>query len=389
MAMKKQAMLITVLVLGVMTLLSGCGAQSEPGPGGSVATPGTPDAPHYLPDHLRIVSDEPALPPPGATFATPEASQPEVTVTDVAQVRQLYTTIYALPALPQDRACTAERGPHYTLTFLQGEATVATVEFHRDGCWPVFIAGDSTTREGSKAFVQQLDQAIISASPLLKPDRFAIATAPNPLQAPQSALITSATTAQQLYDAMLALPRSDAGQGCSSAPLPTYQIVFFSGDQSVPASVDNGCQTAEINGGYHWRGGRFVTNEQFRSLLQSIVSGVTLEPAKPDQLSRELTTRQISSLTVAVSDDQLVQALYDQVFQLPVTDAQSNCPPDEDKLSGKGTFTTLNFSQWDLPLVRVDTYQGSCSYVQMSGTGPLLKADQAFWDLIDRLQQNP
>jgi hypothetical protein len=84
-----------------------------------------------------------------------------------------------------------------------------------------------------------------------------------------------------------------------------------------------------------------------------------------------------------------VQALYDQVFQLPVTDAQSNCPPDEDKLSGKGTFTTLNFSQWDLPLVRVDTYQGSCSYVQMSGTGPLLKADQAFWDLIDRLQQNP
>jgi hypothetical protein len=389
MAMKRQAMFITLLILSVMTLLSGCGTQSEPGPGGSVATPGTPDVPRFQPDKLRIVSDEPALPPPGATFATPGANQPDVTVTDAAQVRQLFATIYALPALPQDRACTAERGPHYTLTFLQGDATVATVEFHRDGCWPVFIAGDSTTREGSKVFVQQLDEAIISASPLLKPDRFAIATAPQPEHAPQSALITSATTAQQLYDAMLALPRSDAGQGCSGAPLPTYQIVFFSGDQSVPASVDNGCQTAEVDGSYRWRGGRFVTNDQFRSLLQSILAGITLEPAKPDQLSRELTTRQTSSFTAAVSDEQLVQALYAQVYQLPAADAQPSCPPEEYKLSGKGTFTTLAFSQWDLPLVRVDTYQGSCNYVQISGTGPYLKADQSFWDLIDRAQQHP
>ncbi|HEX7102654.1 MAG TPA: hypothetical protein VF201_08430 [Nitrolancea sp.] len=389
----KRAMVV-LAVLSVVIVLSGCGSQIESGqqggvatPGGSTATPGTPGAHAGLPDRVRIVSDEPMLLPPGEVLTTPQASLPEVMLSDVALTRQLYATINALPVLPQDRACTAERGPHYTLTFLQGNATVATVQFHRDGCWPVFIAGESTTREGSKAFVQQLDQAMITATPLLKPDRFAIATAPNPLQAPKSAQVTSATTAQQLYDAILSLPRTDVGTGCSGSSLPAYQLVFFSGDQALHGSVDDACQTVEVDGGFQWRGGRFAMNDQFRNMFQAILAAAPFAPSTPDHLSFGVNTPQTVTPSVNFTDDQVIQALYSQVFQLPVTAAQPNCPPADDKLSGKGTFTTLAFTQWDLPLVRIDTYQGSCSYVQMNGTGPVLKANQTFWDLIDRVQK--
>ena len=124
----KRAMVV-LAVLSVVIVLSGCGSQIESGqqggvatPGGSTATPGTPGAHAGLPDRVRIVSDEPMLLPPGEVFTTPQASLPEVMLSDVALTRQLYATINALPALPQDRACTAERGPHYTLTFLQGNA---------------------------------------------------------------------------------------------------------------------------------------------------------------------------------------------------------------------------------------------------------------------------
>jgi len=394
MGMKKQAMVFAA-ILSMVIVLSGCGSQIGPGqrandatPGGSVATPGSPDAHAGLPDAVRIASDEAALlEPPDAVFTTPQASPPEVTLRDVALTRQLYETIYALPALPQDRACTAERGPHYTLTFLQGEATVAIVQFHHDGCWPVFINGDSTTREGSQAFVQQLDQAIITATPVLTPDRFAIATAPNPLGAPQSALITSASTAQQLYDAILALPRTDVGTGCNGSFVPEYQIVFFSGDQTLPASVDDACQTVEVDGGFQWRGGRFAMNDQFRTMFKAILAGAPFAPAIPDHLSYAVDTPQTVGHAVNFTDDQLMQALYSQVFQLPETAARPNCPPANDKLSAQYRFTTLAFTQWDLPLVRIDAYQGSCNYVQLSDTnGPQLQANQAFWDLIDRVQ---
>jgi hypothetical protein len=384
MVTKKQAILLTVLLLGAVMALTACGAQT--GPGGIAGTPGVATARPDRPDHVRIASDEPIAPPPGATFTTPGGTPPAVTLTDVALVRQLYATIYALPTLPPERACTAERGPHYTLTFLQGTATLATVQANRDGCWPVTIAGETLVREATSAFWQQRDQAIITATPPLSPDRFAIATAPQAGQAPQSALITSATIAQQVYDAILALPRTGASPNCSAEPVPTYQIVFFAGDQAVPASVDDICQTVEVDGGYQWRGGRFATNDQFRSILQSVLAGATFAPAQPDHLKLAVTKGNNPSYQMNGSDHQLMLALYDQVFQLSETAVQPNCPPVEDKVGGKGTFTTLAFTQWDLPLARIDTYQGSCSYVQMSDTGPRLQANQTFWDLINREQ---
>jgi hypothetical protein len=77
-------------------------------------------------------------------------------------------------------------------------------------------------------------------------------------------------------------------------------------------------------------------------------------------------------------------ALYDRVFTLPQIASQPGCPPDADKVAGKGTWATLTFTQWTLPLVQIATYEGSCSFVQVVTTGQWLRADQAFWDLVHR-----
>jgi len=386
---KKRAIFLTSLVLGAVMALSACGASTGPEsiaetPG--AATPGAATPRSDRPDRVRIASDQPIAPSPGEAGTPTTGTPPAVTLSDAALVRPLYATIYALPALPTEQACTAERGPHYTLTFLQGTATLLTVQANRDGCWPVTIVGEPPLRQATRAFWQQLDQAIITATPPLSPDRFAIATAPQVGRAPQSALITEAATAQQLYDAILALPRTNAAPSCHAEPVPTYQIVFVAGEQAVPASVYDICQTVEVEGGNRWRGGWFATNDQFRSMLQAVLAGATFAPAQPDHLAVAVEKGQTTSYQANVSDQQLMLALYDQVFQRSETAAQPNCPPVEDKLGGKGTFTKLAFMQWDLPLVRIDTYQGSCSYVQMSDTGPRLQANQAFWDLINRVQ---
>ena len=383
MVTKKQARFLTSLLLGAVMALSACGASTVPG--GIAGTPGAATARPDRPDHVRITSDLPIAPSPGEAGTPPAGTPPAVTLSDAALVRQLYATIYAMPALPQDRACTAELGPHYTLTFLQGTTTLAIVQANRDGCWPVTIAGETPAREATSAFWQQLDHAIITATPPLSPDRFAIPTAPQLGQAPQSALITSATTAQRVYDAILALPRTSASPNCSAEPVPTYQIVFFAGDQPVPASVNDVCQTVEVDGGYQWRGGRFATNDQFRSMLQAVLAGATFAPAQADHLAVAVNTPQTVSPYVNVSDHQLILALYDQVFLLSKTEPQPGCPPTTEKLAGSYTFTAFAFTEWDLPLVQIDTYQGSCSYVQLSDTGQRLQGTQTFWNLVNRV----
>lgn len=379
MATKRQAMFLAGLMLITLTALSACGASSVPG--GSAGTPGTSTA---TPDRVSIVIDEPMAPPPGETATPTEGTQPVVMLTDAALVRQLYATIFALPALAPDRACTAELGPHYTLAFFQGTATLVTVNFHRDGCWPVAIVGETLVREGSREFGQQLDQAILTATPPLSPDRLAIATAPHAGQAPQSALITSAPAAQQVYDAIIALPRANVAQGCPADSEPTYQLVFSAGEHQVPASVNETCQTVEVDGDYQWRGGKFTMGDQFRSMLQAVLAGITFASARPDNLAVAGEKGQTASYQPAISDDQLMLALYNQVFLLPETAPQPGCPPDSDKVAGTGTFVTLTFTQRGLPLVRIDTYQGSCSYVQLPATGQWLQGDQGFWDLVNR-----
>jgi hypothetical protein len=86
-----------------------------------------------------------------------------VTLSSLAQ--QLYTTTFALPQMPQQTICTLERGPHYTLTFQQGAKTLATVVAKREGCDPVSIVGETTDRQATQHFWDELDQAIQKAHP--------------------------------------------------------------------------------------------------------------------------------------------------------------------------------------------------------------------------------
>ena len=384
MAMKKQPILLTVLILGLV-MLSACGTSASPGSiaGTPVATPAATPA---QPDQVRIFDDEPVAPSLGELATPTTGVQPTVTLSDVALVRQLYATIFSLPELPPDRPCTAERGPHYTLTFLQGTTTVASVVAKREGCGPVTIAGESQIREASNDFWQQLDQAILTATPPLNPDRLAVATAAHPTQAPQSAMIASAATAEQVYDAILALPRSNTALNCVAEPQPTYQLVFFQGDQALPASVNEGCGMIEMDGGFQWRGGWFSMNDDFKKMLQGVLAGVTFAPAQPDHLEMTVSTAQVVGHYASVNKHQLMLDLYAQLFTLPGTSVQQGCPPNSDKLAGKGTHTTLVFTQWNLPLVQVDTYEGSCSSIQLNEVGMWLQGNQTFWDLLHRVQ---
>jgi hypothetical protein len=160
--------------------------------------------------------------------------------------------------------------------------------------------------------------------------------------------------------------------------------MFFAGEQAVPASVNETCQTVSVQGGYQWRGGSFAQNDGFRSLLRSVLAGSTFEPARPDQLTLLVAKGRTTSYHMHVSDAQLMQELYGRVFTLPGIASQPGCPPAADKRAGKGTYATFTFTQWSLPLVQFDTYEGSCSFVQLSTTGQWLRADQSFWDLVHR-----
>ncbi len=189
-----------LILIAVLAALGGCGqsAGTQPRAGGQ-------------PDSVRIELD----------LVGPKPAKPTVTLTVASLVQQLYTTIYTLPALPEQRSCTAEAGPHYTLTFSQGSQTVVTVHAAREGCSPVTITGETRDRRGTAEFWTQLDLAIYQGTPPAKPDLLAIAHTPDPEQAPQTARITSAETAQRLYNAILALPLLPDGYQCPTPGIPT------------------------------------------------------------------------------------------------------------------------------------------------------------------------
>lgn len=364
---KMKVVVLSCLLVGMVVALNGCGALS---------VAGRPAKGNPGPDSVRIAIDAPS------PVQTP--TQPVVTLADATLTRQLYATILALPDMPAERACTDERGPHYTLTFRQGAASLVSVQANRDGCRPVTIEGHLPERKGTDAFWKQLDQAIYAATPPANPDRLAIAYTPQAGQASQSALIVSAATARRLYEAILALPLATSWQDCLGNPVPTYQLVFFAPNQAIPAIIYDSCQSVSLQGAYQSRGGTYAMNDGFKHILQSVLAEATFTRARPDQLSLTVEKVRATSYQTSIGDAQFMVSLYDKVFTLPSATPQQGCPPDADKIAGKGTFATFSFSQWSLPLLQVEVYEGSCTFAQLASTGQWLQGDQEFWDLVHR-----
>jgi hypothetical protein len=368
MATKKQLVLLaSFLLVSVIIGLSGC----APGAGANTGS-GTP--PGGKPDSVRIDIDQPA--PPG------EKGQSTVTLTSITLVQRLYATIYALPTLPAQRACTTELGPHYTLTFFQADQSLVSMRAMRDGCRPVTISGETGDRQGTEDFWKQLDQAIYDGTPPANPKQLAIAKTLDQTQPLQTAQITSAEAVQRLYDAILALPLLDKGSTCGNTTLPDYQLLFQADNQAIPAAIDATCQTVTLQGGYQSRGGTYQMDAQFNQLFAATIADAPFAPARPDQLT--LTIQKVSGTSGQsnMTDAALMQQLYQKVFTLQPTQPQPDCPSGDDKLHGKGVWYALDFAQWGLSILQVSAYEGSCTAVSRSVTGQTLQGDQAFWSLV-------
>ena len=357
---KALAFLPGLLLAGALVMLYGCSPYASYQPSGK-------------PDSVQILIDQPAVPP------APEKST--VTLTDTALVQQLYATIYALPQMPAQQACTDELGPHYTLTFSQSGKTLVTALARRDGCRPVSIAGESQARKATSEFWSLLDTAIHAASPPANPSGLAIEHAPNPAQAPQAAQITSAETALRLYNAIIALTWLPQGSACTETGIPEYQMVFQTANQTIPAVIHNSCNSIDLEGAYQTRGGWYAMTDQFKQLFQQTVAGATFAPASPDQLTLTVQGAATSS-QAKVEDISLMQRLYQKVFTLQPTQPQRDCPSQADKVAGTGKWYHLNFSQWSLPILQLDAYEGSCTAVTFSLTQQALQSNQEFWDLV-------
>jgi hypothetical protein len=360
-----QLLLPSLLLVGVLVGLiglAGCRPRASAQPGLSTQ-----------PDSVRIEIDEHFL----------GRAKPIVTLTDTKLVQQLYATVSAMPTMPAQVACTDELGPHYTLTFLQSGQPLSTALARREGCSPVSIAGETSPRRGSAEFWAQLDRAIYQATPPATTKRLAIARTTDPSQPPQTAQITAAATVQRLYSAILALPLAPRGAAtCGTPSMPAYQLVFQATNQAIPADIYTACDIISLQGAYQSRGGVYRMDDPFKQLLAQSVAETAFAPARPDQLTLDVLSGSGISQQTTVADAALMQRIYQKVAALQPTQPQPDCPSQADKLAGTWTRYVLNFSQWDLPIVQIEAYKGSCRSVSRTGTGQVLRGDQEFWDLV-------
>jgi hypothetical protein len=364
---KGQQVLPPLLLVGLLIGLSSCGSARS--------TPGSP--PGSKPDHVQIEIDRPS----------PTQEKPVVTLTVASMVQQLYATIYALPQMPEHRACTAERGPHYTLTFSQGQKKLVTVVAENDGCRRISLSSEQQDRTavGNNTFWGQLDSAIYEATPAAKVDWLALMPTPSHTQPPQTGQITSTGTAVRLYQAILALPLVTKNNSYLNGTS-DYQLILHTSDQPVAAAIDLKQQLVALDGQYHSRSGVYRMNEAFKQLFAKALAGVVFMPARPDSLLLTLSTSKTSA-QFTVRNTQLIQKLYARIFTFP----PAQPPPDNclgsDKVAGKQQWYELTFLQWNLTLLHISAYEASCIFVARdfdTGQSQYLQADQQFWTLLHK-----
>ncbi len=351
----------------ILAGLSGCGAQSS-----ITGTNSGPDT-VQITMHLLVIGG---------------SKQTTVMLTNASMVHQLFTTVAGLADFPANAACTDEAGPSYTLTFLQSSKTLLTLDAQRYGCRVVSIKGETQQKVANAQFWSELDQAIYHATPIAQPQQLAILHTIAPDQPAQSALITSAATAQRLYQAILALSQVPSSSTCIQTLRPEYQLAFHTADQTIPSIVDNTCNTISLGGNFQTRTGTYVMDAQFKQLLAQTFAAASFATAQPDQLSLEVMPARGNVSSMTITDAGLRQQFYNRIFALPRGTALPNCPSGQDKVQGIGRWYSLNFSQWSLPILSsVDAYEGSCHMLwldagQGMGSGLILQPDTAFWNLL-------
>jgi len=356
---KSVALLPGLLLVGLLVWLSGCGMAS-----------GSGNASSGKPDRVSIQIDEVT------------GTKQVVTLTLAGLVQQLYATMYALPQMPDNQPCPANLGPHYTLTFSQGGKTLVTVIAMRDGCGPVSLKGETRDRQATTNFWAQLDQAIYHASTPASVQWLAVMRMPQTGQPPLTARISSATTAQRLYNAILALPLTSPNRG-NLEGVPGYQLVFHAADQEIPSVIDTQHNLISLNGNVHTRTGLYTLSDQFKRLLEETLAGATFAPARPDAATLTIQKRDVTSAQI-MKDMTFLEQFYTKFTTLQPAQPLQGCPSEADKVAGKGTFYDFRFSQWSLPLLQAEVYEGSCKLIENTSTGQYYQGDQEFWNLVYR-----
>jgi hypothetical protein len=222
-----------LILAALLTALSGCtGGQ----PSTSLVGVGT-----NAPDQVQITIH--LLQPPGG-------NNPQITLTDVPRVQQLYSSVVGLPPLADDAVCPANKSLSYTLTFLRQGNVVTTVNADSSGCGTALVAGDKLLRQASQAFWSRLEHDIsLVTSAARPPEQLAILHRLRLDQLPQTALFASAVTVQHLYPAILQLPSAPQYKSCAPESLPEYLLVFHSPEQTIPAVLNQTCQTIFLERG--------------------------------------------------------------------------------------------------------------------------------------------
>ncbi len=205
-------------------------------------------------------------------------------------------------------------------------------------------------------------------------------------------MIASATTAQKLYNAILALPQVDEDQGvCYDLPPTDFKLAFQTAKQEIiPTCLSSKKNCITIDGKYAYRGGTYIVNQKFYQTWQAILAGATFAPARPDQLEIGLDDRHSHS-DIRVQNTTLQNNLYHNIRVLPAGSYQNNCPSEKDKIVDKGIFYQLYFTQWHLPVETLSVYEGSCKLIEdqtfetSTGSDGLVyysTADVTFWALL-------
>ena len=371
MSIKHGRALMPALTLALLLALSACGTNAGvPGNSSSAASGNQPD-------RAQIQVEAPSL---------NGGKNPVLTLTQASLLQRLYNTTLALPQMPRNQGCTDESGPSYKLVFLRGGHTLTTLTAQRFSCQTVTFEGSQQTRQATTDFWSLVDQAVYASTPAATPQWLALLHVSRTDQPPLTARISSAETTRRLYNAILALPLAPPRGGCSTGGAPAYSLLFHQDDLTIPAQIDQQCSTIDLEGNYRTRTGQFVMTGAFKQLLNQTLAGATFAPARPDQLSLTVLIGKGTASNQTVTDASLRQQIYARVFALPAAPASLPQTCDQnDKVNGKGRWYTFDFSQWGLPILHLELFEGSCKLITLYPAGKLVQGDTSFWNLIHRV----